>query len=86
MKVIIVKGCKDCPYLTETDPLANLGGCKLYEFMFDAEIPETPHPDCKLNDLPTESDITDECFKNLHSHSSKSIIHGANFIINKITK
>lgn len=43
--------------MKETDPLNNLGGCGLFEFMFESVIPDTPHPDCKLNDLPTQKEI-----------------------------
>ena len=92
MKAIIVQGCKDCPYLIETDPLSNLGGCKLFEFMFDLEIPETPHPNCKLNDLPTPNEISDYAHENIPTSydydlgKHNGFHNGANWIIEQITK
>ena len=93
-KVLVIQGCKECPHVIETDPLANLGGCKLYEFMFEGEISETPHPDCKMNDLPSDIwKIIDESTEGVSFPNEQSMadtktgaMMGANFVIERIKK
>ena len=60
MKAIIVQGCKDCPYSMAG---AWGGECSKFAQMPISQSedredwPDTPHPDCKLNDLPTQKEI-----------------------------
>ena len=60
-KVIKIEGCKDCPY-NQWDSISGYT-CEnpnMEPIYFDGDgidIPETPHPDCKLPDFPSEEDI-----------------------------
>lgn len=58
MKIIKIKGCKDCPY-NKNLPFINGNRCIKYNIVFHQidKIPETPHPDCKLDDAPMGSNL-----------------------------
>ena len=71
MKVATWNGCRDCPYLFFARP-EDMWMCRHRQNNYDSEvpdpmdwvvakenedIPETPHPDCKLPDLPTQEDV-----------------------------
>ena len=77
--------------MKETDPLNNLGGCGLFEFMFESVIPDTPHPDCKLNDLPTPEKIHEKTSKfrdnsDYYKGEIEGFEYGANWLIQQISK
>ena len=90
MKVATWKGCKDCPY-NQWDSIIGYA-CEnpnMEPIYFDRdgiEIPETPHPNCKLNDLPIFAEI--EAFADNHIHKNKiqntGFKGGANYVLNKI--
>ena len=99
-KIIVVNGCKDCPW---NQWESNNGNCCVNPNMdiiyFDRdniEQTETPHPDCKLNDLPTKQDILatlenhnkicKDANINFEPKDAMWFNKGANFIINQITK
>ena len=85
MKVATWKGCKDCPY---SDSYI----CHKFDIAFnDADVssnpnlwPHIPHPNCKLNDLPTNSEIIDFKTGDPNADFNDGFISGANYILNKI--
>lgn len=94
MKVAAITGCKDCPYKT-----LDVGSwkffCGRYKFSIcsalEEKLPDTPHPDCKLSDLPTVDDSLNHVQTLIPDTSlSKEIKAGvefvANFFIKEITK
>ena len=86
MKVSKISGCKDCPYRFEWHDLIDYCGYKNAENPIEVDPEsETPHPDCKLPDLPDEADIL--YFASSVSATVKMArIDGANYVIEKITK
>lgn len=87
MKVITVKGCKDCPYQTVEYRLGvPIEVCRkgYWQMPFGHSVSETPHPDCKLNDLPTNSDIVDFALDCSDVQLIDGIIAGGGFVLNKI--
>jgi hypothetical protein len=92
MKVITVKGCRDCPYLNESlimpESQCYFSNINFYnEETCGNDIPETPHPDCKLPDLPTSADIEKYAEnQNYILGRTESIELGANYILNAIKK
>ena len=86
MKVATWNGCRDCPYFSPED---FYGGnfCKHGKFHLSKPIPETPHPDCKLPDLPTQEDVKHFAEnQNYILGRTESIEKGANYILNAIKK
>ena len=84
-KILTIKGCKDCPY-SEYVKQSNKFVCSKHFATF-VTPPETPHPDCKLNDLPTNSDIVRFAEnQNYILGRTESIKVGADWIIEQITK
>jgi hypothetical protein len=89
MKVATWKGCKDCPY-NQWD--SNSGySCEnpnMEPIYFDRdgiEIPETPHENCKLPDLPSmEFAVNTAMLQSNYMHKLKSVEFGANYVLNKI--
>jgi hypothetical protein len=58
MKAIVIKGCADCPYRFEWHDLKDYCGYKNAENPIEVNPQsETPHPNCKLPDLPNEEEI-----------------------------
>lgn len=85
MKAIIIKGCKDCPY-SEYVKQSNKWVCAKHFATFETP-PETPHPDCKLNDLPNVRMVEFEAYSdNINIPTANGFINGANFVIEQITK
>ena len=87
MKVATWKGCKDCPYLIRDSKVFYI--CTHSDFAIadglNDEIPETPHPNCKLPDLPTNSEIIDFKTGDPNPNFNDGFISGANYVIEKIS-
>jgi hypothetical protein len=105
MKAILIQGCKDCPYLVEYSTMGLSETRKLVEkkfaikckrgyfetgFSFEKlDIPETPHPNCNLNDLPSIKDAVNQAENasvnvQLTNVAKLGIEFGAGYILNKI--
>jgi len=86
-KIIKISGCKDCPYVVRD----TMAWCRKFEFEFwdddnfKNNIPETPHPNCKLPDLPTNSEIIDFKTGDPNPNFNDGFISGANYVIEKIS-
>lgn len=101
MKAIVIQGCKDCPYKKyhtisskwwcekDIEPRNHFLVSKNYY-----DIPSTSHPDCKLNDLPSDIwKIIDESTEGVSFQNEQSMadtktgaMMGANFVIERIKK
>lgn len=90
MKAIIVNGCKDCPYL-RNGGFACGWVCSIFTGIYGKSgmdnPPETPHPNCKLNDLPSDQAIREYAEYNTGTlETEAAFIVGANYILNEIVK
>jgi hypothetical protein len=88
MKAIIITGCRDCPY-RRIPAFKFTWVCSKFDFEISSDIlidiPETPHPDCKLPDLPTQDEIRLEAIAYSNTHDDlKAVDFGANYILNAI--
>jgi len=85
MKILTINGCRDCPYFSPED--FNGGDfCEHGKFHLSKPIPETPHPDCKLPDLPSQEDVEKSIDKWAIGHEPTFYRKGANYILNAIKK
>lgn len=88
MKVATINGCKDCPFKRKFDEDSkNTYWCLQREEELDiGEIPPaTPHPECKLPDLPTDEEIRKKAVSETHDrHEEWQFIKGGKYVINVI--
>ena len=91
MKTTVIQGCKDCPYKVFSKWSENTWCGKDVSIEWDNynNIPETPHPNCKLDDLPTIKDAVKEAENSsvnvqLTNVAKLGIEFGANYVLNKI--
>lgn len=99
MKVLTIQGCKDCPYLFFAQPeekwmcrhMQNHDKNMIPDPMDwvvcdkGEDIPSTPHPNCRLNDLPTEDEIKEYADLNtITFREHYGCECGANYVLNKI--
>lgn len=92
-KTLIIQGCKDCPYKSR---LIDGWYCfkdheeKGFDFFISKStdyLPDTPHQDCKLNDLPTKNEITHYSDRRFDFSDEMEIFEkGANWVIKQISK
>jgi hypothetical protein len=94
-KVIVIQGCKDCPYLGNDSFETEHWFCtKFGHFVTDLDkvpdielLPETPHPNCKLNDLPSQEYVKSFVIdRGITTRDKLNIELGANHVIKEITK
>jgi len=93
MKVAKISGCRDCPYnqyfetkngriyRTCVKKVWNFGDIDVINSMPDDYV----HEDCKLPDLPTNSEIIDFKTGDPNPNFNDGFISGANFVIEKIS-
>lgn len=104
MKVLTISGCKGCSYLSDFEwkkPNGEVDShfCtkdpdRYFNILINGEIPTEPHPNCPLNDLPTEEQIEQfphkRISKNPYSDADSfyqdGFNAGANWVIEQITK
>ena len=92
MKVATWKGCKDCPYNLQAS--CTKFGLNIRETIHDGAVTtyrdlETPHPNCKLNDLPSSEDavkwvVSSTINNKITSAAKVGVELGADYILNKI--
>jgi len=82
-KVIVINGCKACPYNINRVGRPWCGHID-HSLPF-AAVEDESYIDlrCKLNDLPSEEDIENACW---NYDDDRDFTVGANYIINQITK
>lgn len=89
-KCITINSCRECPYAYCDSKAWGIYTCTHSNFTIidklGAELPDTIHPDCKLNDVPSVADINIESLSNTNGSGHIPFRHGANFVINKLTK
>lgn len=92
MKALLIKGCKDCPYAICDSRDWNLWSCSHGEFPLldgskdglDTQLPETPHPDCRLPDLPTQEEIKSKFDAAEDTLYKVGVFVGSEFVINRL--
>ena len=85
MKAITVNGCRDCPYTFLWRDEVHY--CGQSDEPFEINIQSTtPHPDCKLPDLPTDAKIYDAATEVYTKKEREAFEKGANYILNAIKK
>lgn len=101
-KVLVIQGCKECPYKMKVKAgwRCTHDGFYIYRTSHSNAIitkevlPTAPHPDCKMNDLPSDIwKIIDESTEGVSFPNEQSMadtktgaMMGANFVIERIKK
>jgi hypothetical protein len=84
MKVLTIKGCRDCPYAFLWRDEVQYCGQSDEPFEISIQS-ETPHENCKLPDLPTSEEIIDAGWdRSQFDLAVTEFEAGANYILNKI--
>ena len=89
-KAILIQGCSTCPHARKFDEdIENRYWClDQQDLDLGENLPKTPHPDCKLPDLPTSEEIIEAAneypFLPSKKNKNEDFENGATFIINKL--